>query len=66
MRVSTMRQEMSADQIFQTMLARPMWNRRKWIEAVETAAREMAEEGCAGLVGSALERRADWIYQEEL
>ena len=56
----------SAEQIYQTMLARPGWNRQNWIRAVEKAARELIASGQTDLVGPALERRADWIYQEEL
>ncbi len=56
----------SAEQIYQTMLARPGWNRQDWIRAVEQAARELIASGYTDLVGSALERRADRIYQEEI
>ena len=55
----------SAEQIHQTMLARPGWDRENWIRAVEKAARELIASGYTDLVGSALERRADWIYKEE-
>ena len=49
MRVPPMRQEMSAEQIYQTMHARPTWNRSKWVKAVEIAAEELIDEGYTSL-----------------
>ena len=56
--------EMSREQIFQTMRARPQWNQQRWVNAVAAAARELIEGGEVDLVGPALEMRAEWIYQE--
>ena len=44
----------------------PLGNRQEWITAVEMAARQLIADGYTDLVGPALERRADWIYQEEI
>ena len=56
--------ERSAEQIYQTMHARPSWNAQEWIAAVETAVHQLIADGHIDLVGPALEMRADWIYQE--
>lgn len=58
--------QMSAEQIHETMRSRPGWNQRKWVEAVEIAARDLIDDGYTNLVGPRLEQDADWIYQEEL
>ena len=58
--------EISAEQIFQTMLARPAWNLRRWIAAVEMAAEDMFDDGYVNLMGPTLERWAEQIYLEEL
>ena len=58
--------ERSAEQIYQIMHARPYWNRQEWTTAVEMAARQLIPDGHTDLIGPALERRADWICQEEI
>ena len=52
----------STDHIHETLVARPVWNQRKWIDAVELAARDQIDDGYTNFMSPALEMRADWIY----
>ena len=54
------------EQIHQTKEARPGWNQQRWETAVELAAKDLIEDGPAGLFpwGIGLEARAEVIYRE--